>query len=245
MSQLKPYSSFTDDIPASKISDLLLYWHWNDVTSGDTTWTDRVSGTVLTFNKPILKDSEGLYTGQTATITCPSLPIPGQNAILVNICKMATASPTSGGVVTLGSTVEGSGPGISTNGAASQASAGEIAAATFAATPSGNGKNACRATALVSSGNTALCVLAHDDGATTTIANDSTNASVALTEFATLPLGTTAITIGSVSAASDDGRRGRIIALLSPSTAITLNDLQLACVEMARTKQLWAGFFRA
>ena len=240
-----PYSSFTDDIPASKISDLLLYWHWNDVTSGDLTWTDRVSGVVLTFNKPILKDSEGLYTGQTATVTCGTLPIPGQNATLINVFKSATASPTTGGVVTLGDTTEQGGPAISTNGAMSQADMGTVASATFAATPTGNGKNACRASALIASGATGLCVLAHDDGATTTLANDSTNASVSLTEFATLPLTNSSITIASINGATDDGRRGRIIALLSPDTAYTINELQIMCAEMARTKQLWAGLIRA
>ena len=246
MSQLTPYSSFTDDLPASKFSDLLLYWHWNDVTSGDLTWTDRVSGVVLTFNKPILKDSEGLYTGQTAAITCGTLPIPGQNAILINICKMATASATTGGIVTFGdATNANGGPAISTSGAMSQSGAGTIATATFAATPTGTGKNACRASALIGTGATGLCVLAHDDGATTTLANDSTAASASLTDFATTALINSPATITSINGATDDGRRGRIIALLSPSTAITLNDLQLACVEMARTKQLWAGFFRA
>lgn len=237
--EIIPFRTYTDDLPTSMFPDLLLYWHWNDVTDGDLTWTDRVSGVVLTFDKPLLKDSEGLYTGQTATITCGTLPIPGQSAIIVNICKMATGSATLGGTINIGSTAENAGPSISTSGQMSQAAAGTIAAATFAATPTGTGKNACRASALTATGATGLCVLAHDDGATTTLANDSTSAVGGnLTEFATLPLTNSTITIASINGATDDGRRGRVIALFSPSTDISLAKLELACVEMARTKQL-------
>jgi len=68
---LKPYSSFTDDILASKFTTGLLYFHSDDLAADGLSITDRIRGVKLEFSGVVLKDSGGMYAAAMALRPAP------------------------------------------------------------------------------------------------------------------------------------------------------------------------------
>lgn len=244
MSAIKPFSSFNAAQNANDFPALLLYWHQDDVREGDLTWVDRVSGVVLTSSVALSKDSEGVYSATASHTLSGTMPIPGINCCLLTIFHSGDNSSTVGGLITIGDTAAATtAPGISTNGAISDGMTTGFTgpAATLANTPTAvaTGSNSCRATALLA-GATRINVLANSEGGAATIGTDSDATTGTFTNIANTTLGASNADFRSIDQGS--GARAKVIALLGFSSALTLNELQIACAEMARTGNLFAGW---
>jgi len=245
---IKPMSSFTEVQQVADHPGLVAYWHQDDVTAGDTTWVDRVTGLTLNSTVAFSKDSDGVYCASSPTFTMTgTMPIAGLNALILNIFKPVTGSATLGSNVTIGYIIDATtyaGPGISTAGGVSDGTGGSNtgATATLATTPATTDLVSCRANHLVS-GAARVVALANTGGATETIGTDNDATTGTLTAIATTPLGTDALTFQGLYHATG-GQRTKVIALynlgspLAATAAAALLELEILCVECARTEQL-------
>ena len=251
MSQIKPYSSFTNatayaDFPACK---LLL--HMDDVTAGDTTWTDRISGRVFTFSGALSKDSEGVHAdGSNVTVSSISGTMPtlaGYSALAI-IGKPTAASTTTGLSCTIGDGTTGA--GIIVTGLCYTTAGGNTArntAPTVSAITTA-GKLSARAAYwdMVDSSSPiiASAISNNYDTATGTSAGTGTT-----TDTLAVNLGGVLSSASNFTALTGNtGARLRMLALfdftapLSTVAAEVNAQMATAVSEMARTRELFAGW---
>ncbi len=247
-SSASPYSSFSDgslvsDFPATKI-----LFHADDYTAHATTWTDRAAGIVATLSGTGEKDSQGVYT-LTAFGTASgngwmeaegNFPTLTKYAVCVAIGVTPTTSATAGLGGTFGETDIG--PSLGTSAVATAIDVNTRNSIPTINTPP-------------TTVNKPSCVVSYFDLVDTSspqilraIANNTDNVigngSTTTTDTLAIGLGG-AITSDIATASfqgSNDGRRIKLFALLEFTNSITLNEIQLACVEMARTQELFAGW---
>lgn len=91
----------------------ILLLHEDDVSDGDSTWTDRINGMVVTAGTSFTKDADGVAAGGGATVTDTFTPTGTKDFVLVS----QVLAPTANASVALGNDYNGQ--GIKVNGAAS------------------------------------------------------------------------------------------------------------------------------
>lgn len=120
----KPYRVYdagADGAIESEVATFLSLFDVEDLTTGDTTWTDRVTGVVATFGGEIQVDADGAYTlaaATTASSVTGTMPDPAGNFLLaISIGKLTDASATAGAVFTWGGGDDTAGYGCTSAGA--------------------------------------------------------------------------------------------------------------------------------
>ncbi len=245
MSQLNPYSSFTTDSLAADFPALKALFHADDFSSG-TAWTARHGGLTINMSGNLSKDSAGIYTAATNTISSISgtMPTLSKYAVCVGVGRLNTASQTAGPIVTLGP-IDGSAGGIASNGIAYTLAAGgavnTIPSLTGSVT-AGSSVASVGYLDLVDTTSPAIFrviggatsgdqAIPNGSGTTDLIANAAVGLTTLGSSMACVPLTT-----------ASNGSRIKIIALFDFSTSMVIGDVQIAAVEMARTQELFAGW---
>ena len=247
-SSAKPYRSFTAeslaaDFPASKI-----IFHADDYTAHATMWTDRKAGIVATLSGVGEKDSSGVYT-LTAFGTASgngwmeaegNFPTLGKYAVCVAIGKPRSNSATVGLGGTFGETSIG--PAVGTSGQAVAINVDVRNTVPTMSTPT-------------TTVNRPSCVVSYFDlveiaspQILRAYANDTDNVigNGATTTMDTLAVGLGAAISSDIATTAfqgnNDGSRIKLFALFDFALPLTLNELQIAASEMARTQELFAGW---
>lgn len=243
--EIKPFRAYTDDAGVSKFPAAKLIYHADDFTSGGTTWVDRISGVTLNFTAAVSKDSEGIYSttafNGVASVTGTMPTLDGKYAVLLAIGALQDASATVGLTITVGSSGSVS---VSNSGAATNAT-NSVTAQTLSGSITA-GSKACRAgywdmVDTTSPLCAAVLASASDVAANQAIPNSSTNTTSDTGQLVMGAALSNAFGIQSINSTTA-GQRTKIIALFEFSTDLTLAQLQVACSEMARTQELFAGW---
>ena len=242
MSSITPTSSFTSDLPASKFPCLLMYFNSDDLASDGLSITCRKSGVVANFSGEVLKDSAGMYVTSARTVSSVTgtMPTPAGGHLLAVCIGKPITNGLTGLSVSFG-VASGANYGFSTGGIAWEPSAAQNTAPSASMTAT----------------NLPSCQLSYFDLTDTSspvIRRIVSNVTDATSNQAGTTTDTLGIAIDQLGAgltfsalSSTTGARCKIAALfeftndtgLFPSQV----ELAIACAEMAKTRQLYAGWF--
>ena len=248
MSKIVPYRSFTSaslaaDFPAAKI-----IFHSDDYVDGALTWASRKGDLIATLSGAATKDANGVYAASARTVSsvAGTMPTLSKYVVALIIGNLNTSSATAGITSTIGLNTS---PGITSTGIAYTAVEG--GAANTIPTLIGSitaGSKVCGAgyydlvdttspaiyRVLASASNVAVDQ-AIPNGSGTTDLTTPANGQILLGGALA-----SAMTFGFL--ASTAGARGKIVAVFDFNVALTLGELEVACAEMARTQELFAGW---
>lgn len=251
----KEFNAASDGL-AADFPALALYWHADDISPDGSldavSWVDRILGNTLTITPigtdGIHKDSSGIYAADSCTISAsgdmPEITT-SHYAVCVSIGKTSTASTVTGALAVFGAD-GATNPVVGSGGIAKYNSASLNSAPTLnpAALTNVN-KYSC------------LCSLFDYTDATSprierVVSNTDFEAAASTTynTAATTTTSTNAITPGQMAAGmtitgltgATPGARQQIHALFLFTTPVSFDELKIACIEMARTRQLYAGW---
>ncbi len=248
MSQIKPYRSFTSASLAADFHAIKVLFHADDFTNGASSWAARYGGLTINMSGALTKDSSGVYTTATRTVSSVTgtMPTLSKYIALVGIGKLQTASQTVGSVVTFGS-VDGTASGITSNGLAYTAANSGVVNSVAALTGSVTAGSLVSSIGFFDNVDTTspaiYRILASATAGDQAIANGSAttdllgvpNDPIAFSTF-----GNSMACIALTSATA--GARIKVIAVLDFSVTLSLGELEVAAAEMARTQELFAGW---
>lgn len=241
--QIKPYSSFTTESNASNFPALKILFHADDYVLGSTTWESRYGSLILTLQTGATKDSNGVYTTVTNSITAVSGPMPTLSKYIVSLTigKLQTSSGTAGLATTFG--VASPGPSITSTGVAVDNGASPLNTIPSLTGTISNGSSACAAAYFDLVDTTSPAIFRVLAGATS---GDQAipNGAGTTTSTGQIVLGAAlapGFTVAGL-AANNDGRRTKIIALFDFASPMVIGDVEVAATEMARTQELFAGW---
>ena len=246
---LKPYSSFTDDILASKFTTGLLYFHSDDLAADGLSITDRISGVKLTFSGVVLKDSGGLYAAAARTVTVTEGTMPtfqGGKLVLASIGNASSnASGVNGLPVSFGVTSGAATCGFTSSGVNYNAG---VARNTGANAPSETITTVSRPACelgffdLAAAGSNLRRICANDTDAVSNVTGQADDA-LALTGADVL-LGSTCA-IGGINGVANSRSKAIILLEFSGTYYPPVAMLANAAREMVRTQQVFAGWINA
>lgn len=261
-SVVSPFSSFTSASNAADFPALKILFHADDFTAHAPTWSSRKGGIVVSFpyyknnvltaNAGVAeKDADGVYTLEAfgtlsgngwLTVDSGTMPTLSKYAVCVAIGRTPTTSATAGLGGTFGETETG--PSLGTSGTAMATGVNQRNDVTLVTT--------LTPTTTV---NKPSCVVSYFDLVDTSspqiLRAYSNNTDQVIGNFSTTTDDTLAINLGGALSSdvataafggNNDGRRIKMFGLFDFNAPLTLAEIQLAAVEMARTKQLFAGW---
>lgn len=247
--EIKPVRSFNQDSLAADFPAAVLLFHSDDFdTASPRRWASRTGNVVMTFAADAVKDENGIYTLVNNSVASVSgtMPTLSGYAALVVIGNLKNNDASAGLLTTVGSANPGprlTASGIATSNAPADLNSIVALTGSISATTADPGTPACMGAYfdLVDTSSPLIArALASGLSTDQAIPNGSTTS----TSTGQIVLGAAldaTFTLGAF-AANNDGRRTKIVALLDFGTELTANQFQIACAEMARTGELFAGW---
>lgn len=240
-SGVKPFRAFNADSTATDFPAAKFILHADDYTAGSTSWPTRKGGNVLTMSQGQEKDSVGVYVLSATTVAGISgtMPTLSKYVVFLTIGRLAAASSVTGLNAGMGNITNG--PYVSNVNPMKDGGGNVLTdTATLTGTVS-NGSLACHLTyydMVAATNPDVFRVLASATATDQAIPFGEDN--TALTQLALG--GTLANELAIPAHSGDNGSRNKIVALLDFDAPLTMNELRLAAVEMARTQELYAGW---
>ena len=242
MSEIIPYSSFNTDSLTADFPGLKILGHADDYTAGALTWATRAGSLVLTLAAAATKDANGVYTTVTNSVASVAGTMPTLSKYAVALCigNLQTSSASAGVAATFGSL--STGPYVINTGTFTDNTALALMTAVALTGSITAGSKACQA--------------AYWDCVDTTTPDAFRVMASGLVTDQAIPNSTSTentgqFILGAVLASAmsltglgglNDGRRIKLFALFDFGVPLSMIDLKIACTEMARTQELFAGW---
>lgn len=247
--EIKPFRAYNDDSLAADFPAAKIIFHHDDFTSGATTWVARKGDITANLAAAAVKDAAGVYTTVTNSVssitgTMPTLA--DKYVVAVAIGNLQTNSASVGVSGTFGSATTGPGltvTGIATDNNPASLNSPPTLTGSITALNADPGREACQV-AYWDMVDTSSPLIARALASSLSTDQAIPNGTATTTSTGQVVLGAAldSAMLFTALAANNDGRRVKVLALFEFSTSLTLAEIQVACAEMARTGELYAGW---